>query len=157
MCRSTSRRYNLLPGSFVPSSSVIRPELLIPRPFASSPLPSRSSSYFGPTTTADLTTLSSVSRFPVLVQIHHDPTGSHQPPYFWKTATTGRFHPQHLPGDPTPPPWVCLPKTRVTFNNYSHFSATQRNYVHVHKTCVHYLINTLYYYLCRRLRGYEII
>ncbi|XP_035703262.1 protein turtle isoform X2 [Folsomia candida] len=103
--RSTSRRYNLLPGSFVPSSSVIRPELLIPRPFASSPLPSRSSSYFGPTTTADLTTLSSVSRFPVLVQIHHDPTGSHQPPYFWKTATTGRFHPQHLPGDPTPPPW----------------------------------------------------
>lgn len=81
----------------------------MPRPFASSPLPSRSesSSYFGPRTTADLTTLSSVSRFPVLVQVH-------QRPYLWKTATTGRHvHPQqqqhiqhHLPvPDPTPPPW----------------------------------------------------
>lgn len=107
------RRYNLvLPGSFhqgafIPSTSLIRPELLVPRPFASSPLPlprsrsrSGSSSFFGPTP-ADLTTLSSVSRFPVLVQVH-------QPPYLWKTGR--HFHPrhqpqQHVPGDPTPPPW----------------------------------------------------
>ncbi|ODM99645.1 Protein turtle [Orchesella cincta] len=97
------RRFNLvLPGSFVPSSSLIRPEtLVVPRPFASSPIPARSRSVisgiqrqFSPSS-ADL---SSVPRFPVLVQVH-------QPPYLWKTATTGRhFHPR-IPSDPTPPPW----------------------------------------------------
>lgn len=86
----------------MPSSSLIRPEtLVVPRPFASSPIPARSRSVasgmqrqFSPSS-ADL---SSVPRFPVLVQVH-------QPPYLWKTATTGRhFHPR-LPSDPTPPPW----------------------------------------------------
>lgn len=39
-----------------------------------------------------------LSSVQVLVQVH-------QPPYLWKTATTGRhFHPR-LPNDPTPPPW----------------------------------------------------
>ncbi|CAG7825055.1 unnamed protein product [Allacma fusca] len=99
------RRFNLvLPGSFVPSSSLIRPENLIPRPFASSPVPrsqhsrsrSASSSFFSP----DLNfNLSSVPRFPVLVQVH-------QPPYLWGTATTGRhYHPHPSVSDPTPPPW----------------------------------------------------
>jgi len=77
---------------------MIRPETFVPRPLASSPLPrsrSESSSYLSPSADLAFSNLSSVPRFPVLVQVH-------QPPYLWKTATTGRhFH----PSDPTPPPW----------------------------------------------------
>jgi len=95
------RRFNiiLLPGSAVSSSSHQRSDpwsKMVPTPFPSSLSPrSPSISRSSVLSPVDID-LRSVTRLPVLLQVHQHPE------YTWNSTTRGRTYD---PSDPTPPPW----------------------------------------------------